>query len=346
MASEFKAPFLWQQDAWLRLRDDIKNSRIAHALLLSGAKGIGKNLFATALCHSMLCQRATEAGACGDCKDCQLLAVGNHPDFRFVSLEEKAQAIKIDQIRELVTALAKTPQISKRHCVIIDPADCLNINASNALLKLLEEPQGDTVIILVSAYPQRLPATIRSRCQQSAFSSPPRTEALNWLKDTVLDDTESYLDLAKGAPLLARQLYEDNGLEANQELRDLLDKVLLGQANLVDAAAKLAARSDTQVVDAMLYWLYEASKIGLRAGTGPDQALNSETLPKTLNQLSSQGNTLALFRFHDKLLNIKRWLISSANPNKNLLWEECLLDWLALMKMAPRMTSQAINVSN
>ncbi len=336
MTATHKAPFPWQQTQWLRLRGDIQAQRIAHALLLTGTRGLGKHLFAQALCHSMLCQHPSDEGACGQCKSCQLLAAGNHPDFRFVGLEEKAQAIKIDQVRELVSALAKTPQIGARHCIIIDPADCLNTNAANALLKLLEEPQGDAILILISHYPQRLPATIRSRCQQTVFALPTHQEAIQWLQRAEIESPESLLALAKGAPLLAKQLHDEQGLESYKALSQLLEAVLLDQTSFIDAASTLAARPGTEVVDAMLDWLSSATQERLApAAKGSDNL----PAPKVLSQISAQGNVMALFRFRDKLMALKALLISSANPNKNLLWEECLMDWQALMRTASKVTS-------
>ena len=132
----------------MQLQQNIQLARIPHALLVTGAVGVGKQNFAVAFCQRLLCFKGSESGACGECKACQLMIAGTHPDIHYVQLEEKSQALKIDQIRELVVALTKTSQISSRHCVIIEPADRLNVNAANALLKLLEEPPGNSVIVL------------------------------------------------------------------------------------------------------------------------------------------------------------------------------------------------------
>ena len=340
MVSELKVPLPWQRENWQRLSGSVERDRTAHALLMSGPQGLGKQLFAAAFCQTMLCQYPSVEGACGECKNCQLFAAGNHPDYRVITLEDKAQSIKIDQIRELVVALAKTPQIGARHWVIIDPADALNNNAANALLKLLEEPSGDAIIVLISAYPHRLPATVRSRCQQLNFAIPASADASAWLQNHIPSQTEIYLSLAKGAPLRALQLHWEAGLESHQEIAQQLEGVLLRKLSVVDAAAVYAARSGTEVVDTMLDWIHQM------AGRRLAKTESNSSLIPVLEQLGQTGNMLALFRFYDKLSAIKGLLISAANPNRTLLWEECLLDWLALANTSSKSTSGEINLPN
>jgi DNA polymerase-3 subunit delta' len=342
MATKLIAPLPWQTQQWRRLSSNLEQRSLAHALLLSGPVGLGKTAFATAFCHRLLCREPTSQSACGQCKACLLLAAGNHPDFHLVTLEEKSQSLKIDQIRDLVIALAKTPQISSRHCVLVEPADCLNINAANALLKLLEEPPGDAVLLLVSAHVHRLSATIRSRCQQVQFAIPDPELALAWLKQNEVPDhaAREVLALAGGAPLKAFQLQQQQGIEDYEAIAKQLAAVLARRVSVVDAAADFASRSGTGVADTMLDWL---RIIAIKTfGSG-----DSVRLPKTLaGFLDSGGDPLALFRFYDKLNAAKSHLLSTANPNKNLLWEECLLDWQALIKSSPHSTSGATNAPN
>ena len=333
-------PFSWQLPVWDRLCRQLSKGKLPHALLVTGVVGVGKQHFANAFCQRLLCSQGKDDHSCGQCKQCQLLKSGNHPDFHWIGFEEKAQAIKIDQIRTLVSALGKTPQIGVRHCVVIEAAHLMNISAANALLKLLEEPPGDAVFLLTSAYSHRLAATVRSRCQQVVLPTPNQSEALAWLVEEGVAEREAAaaLELAGGTPLKALTLIQSNGIEAYHSLATQLASVLTRRVSVVAVAADFAARHDTDVVDAMLSWLH------LHARNNQSYS-GSESLPEALRSVfSGFSDSLAMFRFYDKLGQMKAQLLSSANPNKSLLWEECLLDWQALVR--PAATSGATNAAN
>ena len=93
-------PFSWQASQWLELQNRLKCNQFPHALLLTGLAGLGKLHFAYCLGHSLLCsQREPEGGACGHCRQCELLQAGNHPDLLIIRPEESTHTIKIEQIR-------------------------------------------------------------------------------------------------------------------------------------------------------------------------------------------------------------------------------------------------------
>ena len=339
MSADIHLPLPWQDKVWQQLQRNIAHGTVPHALLFSGIAGVGKLTFARALCQRLLCAQPVNQVACGQCKSCLLVRAGNHPDLQVVSLEEKSQAIKIDQIRALVNGLVKTPQIGAWHCVVLHPADCLNINAANALLKLLEEPPGDAVLILISAHPQRLPATIRSRCRKISLDIPPLDVATTWLQDQGVQAEASaqVLAAAHGAPLRALALFRGQGLAEQEALAKLLAGVLSRHTAASDAASHLGNCDEREVIDYML------DVLAFAAGCSGDSVYLGSGLRA---QLESVVDPLPVFQFYDKLLTIKRQLLSTANPNKQLLWEECLLDWQALLKQASRPTSGAINDAN
>lgn len=316
-------PFPWQQQQWQRLVAAHRGQQLAHAFLLSGLPGLGKHHFANAFVHGLLCRQPDRDGiACGQCKGCHLLRAGSHPDFLAVELEEKAKALKVDQVRALVTVLNQTPQIGQYHCVIIDPADALNINAANALLKLLEEPPGATVFFLISHRPARLPATIRSRCQQLPFSPPPCGEAEQWLAARGVKTNGTALHRSKGAPLRAMALAEQGG-DVWKTIEKALQGLVQGRLDVCEVADILAAEDAVQVIDFLLDFVHEVA-------THPYMSNDSEHYAeKLMGKLGLHGGGLDVYRLHDKLTGYKAQLLSSANPNLNLLWENCLLDWQA-----------------
>jgi DNA polymerase-3 subunit delta' len=154
------------------LKRALANRTLAHAYLFSGDPGLGKNMTAFALAAAVQCPAAGEEGGCGTCPACRKVAVSGHPDVRF--LVPDGAEIKIDQIRQVQADLALKPFEGSKKVLLVDGAESMNQASSNAFLKTLEEPPGDALIILITARPQSLLATIRSRCQEIRFLPLPR----------------------------------------------------------------------------------------------------------------------------------------------------------------------------
>lgn len=168
----------WQEPLWQQLAS---RPRHAHAYLLHGPAGIGKRDLAERLMARLLCQQPAGLEACGQCKACHLLAAGTHPDVFVLEPEEADKAIKVDQVRELVSFVVQTAQLGGRKVVLLEPVEAMNLNSANALLKSLEEPSGDTVLLLVSHQPSRLLPTVKSRCVQQVCPLPSLQQSLAWL---------------------------------------------------------------------------------------------------------------------------------------------------------------------
>lgn len=240
----------WHREAWDSLRARRQRSAMPHALLLSGAAGLGKRAFADRLVRALLCTQAVDGEACGHCRSCTLLAAGTHPDRITLTLEprdprkpdELRKEIVIAQVRALSARLAMASQFGGWQVASIDPADALNPNAANALLKTLEEPTPSSLIVLVADAPWRLPATIRSRCQRMEFRLPPRDDALAWLRAAGVADAGVALDAAGGNPGLARAWMADDALGQRDEVRADLAALAGGRA---DAGTVMRRWNDT-----------------------------------------------------------------------------------------------------
>lgn len=209
--------FKWQEQPWkdwTRLRE-----RLPHAILVQSGEGLGEFEFAQACAQSLLCE-APQAGErpCGACRACNWFSLGNHPDFRLLvpesmtpeSREEgaepakkRSEQIRIEQVRELADFLAVGAHRGGLRVILVYPAEAMNANAQNALLKNLEEPPPATVFLLVTTQPERLLATVRSRCLRFALPFPPSEPVLRWLKEQGLRQPEVTLAGAGGAPLAA-----------------------------------------------------------------------------------------------------------------------------------------------
>ena len=209
--------FEWQVQpwkAWTQLRE-----RLAQAILIQSGEGLGEFEFAQACAQSLLCETPQpDRQACGACHACNWFSQGNHPDFRLVvpesmapeSREEgaepakkKSEQIRIEQARELADFLAVGTHRGGLRVILIYPAEAMNANTQNALLKNLEEPPPATVFLLVTTQPERLLATVRSRCLKFTLPFPPSDPVLRWLKEQGLRQPEATLAGAGGAPLAA-----------------------------------------------------------------------------------------------------------------------------------------------
>ena len=258
------AIFPWQHAAWDQLQ--VMRARLPHAILFHGAAGIGKAQFIEHFAQSLLCESAGPGGhACGACASCGWFEQQNHPDYRRVRPEamedepagdgdeggdDKKSAksktpskdIKIEQIRALADFMNISTHRQGLRVVVLYPAENLNMPASNALLKTLEEPPPGTVFLLASNSLDRLLPTILSRCRKFALPLPPFDEALAWLKEQGVPDAEGWLREQGGAPLAAQaqaetgsrdeldaflQLLARPGVEAALRCADKLQKVPL-----------------------------------------------------------------------------------------------------------------------
>jgi DNA polymerase-3 subunit delta' len=230
----------WHDALWRQIQQRRAADRLPHALLLAGPAGLGKLIFARRLAQALLCESPDAGGdACGQCRGCRLFQAGSHPDYHSAQPAEEGKVIKIDQIRDLCAFLGYTPQYGGYKIALLEPADQLNINAANSLLKTLEEPPGDCLLLLVTAQPARLPATVRSRCQVLPFSPPGPDIAMLWLKArvAVAGDLEiaALLEATGGAPLTALTYTDGERWRRRRELADDYEQVMTGQLDPIRA---------------------------------------------------------------------------------------------------------------
>lgn len=311
-------PLPWQQSQWQRLQSLRQNQRLPHALLLAGPAGVGKRQFADALANSLLCLNPeTDGLACGHCRGCNLLAAGSHPDRLKVAPEGNSRQIKVDAVRDILDFTAQTSQQGGYKVVVLSPAEAMNRNAANALLKCLEEPAGASVLILLSDQPGLLPATIRSRCQQIAFPVPPEAESLAWL--AALSDSEDVLATALteagGRPLSARALLDSEQRAQRQAWREQLLALVEGRAHAISVAA---VWQDTPLEE-VLVWL-EA-----RLAEAVRQALVPQREADPLTQALARRGAQALLAWSDRLTEARAQLAAGANFSRPLVLEALLL---------------------
>ncbi len=311
----------WHQSLWQQLQQSRRQGRLPHALLLSGAEGLGKLAFAQSLARSVLCEQPDSQGhACGHCRQCLLLDAGSHPDLRLITPEEGSSTIRIDTIRELVGSNTLRVGEDAHRVFIIEPAHAMGQAAANALLKTLEEPIPGTLMLLVSAAAEKLPVTIRSRCQLLRFSPPAADAAIGWLEQQGISSTDAglALPLAGGAPLKARELVSIGALQERQALMEDFVSVARGQAQAPGVAeAWLKHKALEPLLLIMAGWLMELVRNKL--------AGREEKGASPLQSLRDWVDLKELYMLLDRLNEVRR--MSANNLNAQLALESILLQW-------------------
>ncbi len=240
----------WQQDDWAQLQ--ALRSRASQGLLFQGQKGIGKLDLAINYARALLCEHPLEDGAsCEKCPSCHWFEQGSHPDFRFLQPESEneeaetvagkkpSRQISVDQIRSLADFMGMTAHQGGRRVVIIHPAEAMNTNAANALLKNLEEPPAGLLFILVSHKPQALLPTIHSRCLFFALATPDVASATRYLAAQGVKNPADALAVAGFSPLLALQNADAGSLDVRDKLlRALREPQDMDVFGLADALQK------------------------------------------------------------------------------------------------------------
>jgi len=321
----------WQISNWQNLTSSQQNKRLAHGLLFHGADGIGKNNFAIEFAHWLICEQPLEDKACGECKACQLIQAGSHPDLLSLSPEEEGKAIKVDQIRELIQKISLTSHGQGYRVIIISPADALNINASNSLLKTLEEPPANTVLILISDKPSKLMATIRSRTQMIRFDLPSEEQSLQWLKQQNIENAELALKLSAGAPLAALSIAENGSLQIRDKLFDNWQKLANGDIDALESAA-MWLKDGFKIIDNLpLNWVssWIMDIIRILQGGHTESVVNVDYV-QTLQNLAGQVDLKSIYGLLDRLNDTIR--LSDTPANQLMLVEGLLLHWAGLKR--------------
>jgi len=287
----------WHREAIERLVGLAAQGKIPHAVLLSGARGTGKTASASWLTAQLLCVNK-RGHACGRCDSCLLFQAGNHGDLRHLSPEEGKRAIGIDPVRDAIRFLQQTAGYGERKVLVVSPAEAMTTGAANALLKTLEEPSGNAIILLVSERPGDLPATVRSRCQTFVLPSPTQSESRLWLEQHSqfnVTDCARAIALAPEQPMTALQLLELNLLDEWETAAALCVSLIEGKITPNSAADQL----NKWEPDALLLLMNQALESRVRESRPGNSRLAQRALrarDKVLRFLSAHRRGLNLSR--------------------------------------------------
>ncbi len=298
----------WLQGAVDQFHQRMVNQRLPHAILLQGRAGDGAEILAQSLAKAALCNNPELGYPCNQCKSCLLHSAETHPDYMKLEPGGASVTIRVDDIRSLVDRFTTTAQISSRKVAVLLHAETMNTAAANALLKTLEEPPGDSLLILVTEGTKPLLPTVRSRCQPISMQSPDKAQITHWLEQRELAKgaSEALMQALDYQPLKIAQWVEE-GLNKNWEhFQAILTGVAGSQLTPVMAATEC---KDIGVSD-QLDWV--------------DQKISA-----WVKQQASSGHALdrRWVRYLDQLIALRRELIHSANVNAQLFSESLFMLW-------------------
>ncbi len=315
-----------------------EGAALPHALLIRGPAGIGKLAFAQAIAKALVCERREPRGmACGQCSACEWSEQRGHPDVRMVepanfaepeedeSSEKKkgGAQIGVDQVRALGEFINLSSHRGRAKVIVVHPAEALNANAANALLKSLEEPPPATYFLLVSHRWHHLLPTIKSRCRQAVLSLPDRESARAWLAEQGVSNPDVALAQAGGAPVSAAGFSS----EYWEQRAAFVDAIAAADFDPLRSAEQL---QDFAVADAVRWlqqWSYDMALSSSIGGIryNPDFA-------EAVARAARAAALAEIVRFHRRMLGWQRVVNHPLNPR--LFLEQLLLSYAGLLRAA------------
>jgi DNA polymerase-3 subunit delta' len=303
----------------------ISDQVLSHAYLFVGPGNVGKATLAETFAKVVMCKQSdkiTNLDACGMCVSCQQMEKVVHSDYHVLRKSDDQKNISVADLRGFQNSFYKTPLLGKKKVGIIDTADDLNVEGANALLKTLEEPPGESIIILISNNIDLLPPTVISRCQVIQFSLVTKMLIKNMLFELGCDRSKSdtISSIAMGKPGVAIKYFQNNYVYEKyiEDIRELVaiynsgipEKFSYIQKYLesrkyqekVDKARELMAHIDSVIHDCILIKNYLGKQI-----------INSSMLD-TLSQLSAKYSFTELTRQQKMLSAIRNKFSNSINP--------------------------------
>ncbi|MFT4569516.1 MAG: DNA polymerase-3 subunit delta' [Hyphomicrobiaceae bacterium] len=284
-----------------------------HAYVFAGPTGIGK--FATALWWASLlkCQLAGQCSRGSGCPTCSQISAGTHRDVHILNPESEGAKIKIDQTRSLLSTMARRPTCDGPNIAIVREADSILPAAQNSLLKLLEEPPGFAVLILVADNPAGLLPTIRSRCQVIRFGALPEADLLTVLNKHGFEGADAARMAAAGRGSAGRALALDpEGLDNLDALHAALEQVGTDDGDmdgLLDAM--IARKTSGYALEELLAW--QLRKLRVRLGVdSPDDPTLAPQVRDAL-EAAHQSEPFELAQTGERMLRTASALERNAN---------------------------------
>jgi DNA polymerase-3 subunit delta' len=301
--------FIGNPKALERLKNKLRENRFPHALIFAGPEGVGKRTLALMIAKALNCTSLGPADFCDECAQCRKINAGTHPDVLQVTLEDEATQIKIAQIRRVLALLGLQPLEGRNKVFIIDPANLMNEESSNALLKGLEEPPDNSFFILLTVNLHELLLTIRSRAQVYQFAP----LLLDEIRARNVDElavrwSQGSIGRAQTLDIAAIKEQRESVLEFFEACVNARDETL---REVLSASAELSrTRQDfAAYIHVMSVLLADLLRVAVGAG---DRIVNIDLRPR-LEGIAGKAPTQRWIRVGEFLLEVEIALKSHVN---------------------------------
>ena len=293
------------------------NNQLPHAVLITSVSGVGLASVASSLCATLLCERDNDS-PCGDCSSCGRVSAGTHGDYRWVEVAEGKASIGVDQIREAGDFVTKTAGYGSQKILVISDAEKMTTGASNALLKTLEEPQGNSLLVLLSQRTWLLPATIRSRCQTWRLPALKAASSIDHLRAAGVVVPSEITENDRALERLVLSV-DDGKAKSRSVVMNMVEAMLSTDMSVADASGVLQGFELTDSVEAVALALEE----------------------RLSTQATGSSSLIALLQLHRAIASLLQRLRNGAVPAK----ESTCYEIASLIAKARRDDVAAINRS-
>ncbi len=315
----------WNQAAFAQILEQFKSGSMHHGILLLGADGIGRETFADEFARWVLCQNNESVdSACGNCKSCSLYDAESHPDYRMLLIEEDKTQISVDQVRQLISSMHESAHQNGWKVANISPVNGLNQNSYNALLKTLEEPQPNTLIILQAEQLEQVPATIRSRSQLFPLKIDKQTAISEWLeqrKGYMTDDLKLAVNLFPQAPYKAED-FANNG-DAFKCGEFIFDIAFLVEGK--ETALNIAEKWLPDIEDCSLWLQLLMRDLLILSQTASPQMVVLKGQLEAITIIADSLNEKGLMQLNEKIIELRSLIIKKSPVNLSSSWQALLI---------------------
>ena len=308
----------WLHPNYLKLSNLVKTHDNAHGLMLIGYSGIGKRVLAFQLAGDYLDSDklkpkrwANYANTANEYQDSDLF----HPDCNFVCPEENKTTISIDRIRSLKSFLELTSHQGKGKVGIIHPAESMTYSAANSLLKVLEEPPDETLLILIAESVQKLPETVMSRMQIHNIRKPSVEETVGWLNNEDTEkDWQEIIALFGSRPLLINELGYEFLTAIIKKISTDLDSLVLKKSKPSEIASNWAKEDLDMMLKILYIWISS-----LVTGSLVKEIDEVKYVPSSFKGFTgAKLNYELCFNYLNEIANIRHHLLNGKGLNWNL----------------------------
>ena len=310
---------IWQE----KYIDLLTKEKLHHAYLFFGREGLGKELLLSTLSQGILCEDTT-LFPCGKCHNCKLALSQNHPDLHILEIEEGKKNISINQILDLREKIYESSFLGKNKIILIPNIEFMSRDASDSILKILEEPPKDTFFVMSSHFIHLIPSTIRSRSIEIEVTNPSFEECLEWLSESYSENLELAIELSNNRPFIAKDLLDLNLVELRSKFIKDISGIIKSGKDIVNISENWSKELETLTlkIEWMSYILIDAIKHN--ATNEAEVVSDSENITRYLGEKSD------IFNLHELLNKTNQtWNLFSNDSNlrKDYQLQSLFVEW-------------------